>query len=292
MIDPINNYKHYLRRLDAYELHQRISKFRNLSFKDMSYEDISREISNVLSVKDINGIIYFSLFPQSGKYKQKTRFYRVREINDTIKYPDQFLKEDSIWSVPASIATIQRLNRKNESLLYTSPILPSIAIAEKKVEDNKIFVLIVYESSHEINVSMIGCHNKINELTDEENFKHSMINDFFRHEFTRDVGKGTEYLYRISETIAKNWYDLPPDIQDAWCYPSVIDKNQYNVCFRPDKGKRLLSLIGIQLAKKVSNNESVIINCSEVGEYKKGNLVRHTIGSKFQKTAFPEIISI
>ena len=35
---------------------------------------------------------------------------------------------------------------------------------------------------------------------------------------------------------------LPKEIQDAWCYSSVKDKRQYNVCFRADAALELLSI--------------------------------------------------
>ncbi len=57
-----------------------------------------------------------------------------------------------------------------------------------------------------------------------------LINNFLKDEFSRDVGRGTEYLYKISEIIAKWYFDLPPgDVQDAWAYSSIQDKEKYNL---------------------------------------------------------------
>ncbi len=83
-------------------------------------------------------------------------------------------------------------------------------------------------------------------LHDEDALKVEMLHDFLRHEFTRDVGRGTEYLYRISESIAKSWFDLPPEVQDAWCYPSIVDQNLYNIAFRPRQRSKL-RLLEVQI---------------------------------------------
>ena len=74
--------------------------------------------------------------------------------------------------------------------------------------------------------------------------KVEMMQGFLRDEFTRDVEHGTEYLYRISETIAKEYFDLPPEMQDAWCFPSVVDKRCFKATFSPGTRSKL-RLIGV-----------------------------------------------
>ncbi|MEI8669943.1 hypothetical protein P4S65_18015, partial [Pseudoalteromonas sp. B131b] len=102
---------------------------------------------------------------------------------------------------------------------------------------------------------------------------------------------GTEYLYRISESITKDYFDLPPDFQDAWCYPSVAKKGHFNVCFRKDKRSKL-KLIGSQIASVVREQDDylfqakLITKVSGDGE----NLTYHQIGSHEQRELFPEIM--
>ena len=95
-----------------------------------------------------------------------------------------------------------------------------IAIDELKIPDGERFSLIVYKAVEDVKVTMIGGQPDIKGLHDGEALKVEMLQGFLRDEFTRDVGKGTEYLYRISEIIAKAYFDLPAEVQDAWCYPS------------------------------------------------------------------------
>jgi len=100
-----------------------------------------------------------------------------------------------------------------------------------------------------------------------------------------------EYLYRISESITKDYFDLPPDFQDAWCYPSVAKKGHFNVCFRKDKRAKL-KLIGSQIASVVRKKDDYLFHAKLVtkigadGE----SLTYHQIGSDEQRELFPEIM--
>lgn len=57
---------------------------------------------------------------------------------------------------------------------------------------------------------MIGADADAGGLDEADALKVEMIEGFLRDEFTRDVGMGTEFLYRISEVIVKDCFDLPP----------------------------------------------------------------------------------
>uniref|UniRef100_UPI00334013FE hypothetical protein n=1 Tax=Castellaniella defragrans TaxID=75697 RepID=UPI00334013FE len=194
------------------------------------------------------------------------------------------------WEPPENISRAGRLNRDNESLLYTAAISPMVAVEEMKISDNQLFSLIVYEAVKPINVTMIGAKPNTEGLASEEILKARMIQDFLKHEFIRDVGYGTEYLYRISESIAKDYFDLPPDFQDAWCYPSVAKKGHYNVCFRKEK-RSSLKLLGSQIVSVTREGDGFLFNVKLVAaESGDGiNLAYHQIGSDLQKLIFPEI---
>jgi len=111
-----------------------------------------------------------------------------------------------------------------------------------------------------------------------------------RDEFSRDVGNGTEYLYKVSEIIAKWYFDLPPTIiQDAWAYPSVKDKFSYNVCFRPDIAKNILELKGA-LVCQYDNTDNIDVKCIAYGCNEQGYVNFYELGSIIQKKVFPEIV--
>jgi len=286
-------YRKYLDSIDPLLLQERIDHFRNLNFSNLSYEEIGKEINYVISFES-DGQTKAIFMRGNAVYPKNTMFYRARELPDddhftplrTVRFPKD------VWNPPKEIVKMQRLNKDNESLLYTSPINPNIAIGELRLDENRNFVLAVFEAISEIKVCSIANFAIPFDLSSEQKLKHLMINDFLRHEFIRDVGKGTEYLYRISEIIAKSYFDLPEIFQDAWCYPSIVKKEYVNVCFRESKAKEKLKLNGIILCKR-TNSSMNVFNCLLVGITRNENseFEYYKIGSDEQKRFFPEICS-
>lgn len=118
---------------------------------------------------------------------------------------------------------------------------------------------------------------------------HNMYNEFLRDEFGREVHIGIEDLYRISEIIAKTYYDLPPrDVQDAWGYSSVKDKGKYNLCFRPDIAHDKLELDGAMICNK-DESGNILVRGVAYCENAEQQIMIMPVGSKLQKALFPEI---
>lgn len=284
--------KDFLKYVDSTHLHNKICKFRDLDFKRMSYQEVQSAITEVITFDTPQGKICI-LTPMNADYPVGTRFYRVRSLpEDDRSLPLRTMsKIADCWEPPENIVRAGRLNRENESLLYTTPLSPQVAVEEMKIPDNQLFSLIVYESIEPINVTMIGGSPNLEGLNNDEALKVRMIQDFLKHEFIRDVGVGTEYLYRISESITKDYFDLPSDFQDAWCYPSVAKKGSFNVCFRKEKRSKL-KLIGSQIVSVIRKGDDYFFSAkiiaieSEDGE----NLSYHKIGSEVQKKLFPEMM--
>lgn len=285
--------KEHLRFVDLHELHDKISAFRRLSFQKLSREQLSKEISDVLCFKTPRGQCAV-LTPASSSYPARTRFFRVRKLmSDDTRFPLRDMRvEADVWSPPANVVRKGRLNREGESLLYTSPINPKVAVEEMKIPDGENFSLIVYEAVEEIKVACIGITPELPELDRNELLKLRMLNDFLAHEFTRDVGSGTEYLYKISEIIAKDYYDLPQDMQDAWCYPSIAEKPSVNVCFRPEVARKKLRLLGVQIGtcKREGDDMSFTVKCTASGFDRNGVFVYYNFACDARKDPFPLIL--
>ncbi|WP_202900602.1 hypothetical protein [Streptococcus equinus] len=275
--------------INPIELMEKIRSFRKLDFKNMTYEDIAAAISDVLTH---DGKFMYPTNIQ--KYPKGTQFFRVRALKGS-KIPDENLaKESDFWNAPEKFITkFGRLNKPGESLLYTSPINPKVAIREVKLEKNGYYSVIVYEAREDIKVNCIGLEHDYSKLdiTDSKLILISdMLNDFLRDEFSRDVGLGTEYLYKISEIIAKWYFDLPPrSVQDAWAYPSIKDKFSYNTCFRPDVAKEVLELKGALVCQNV-DSDNILVKCISHGFDDSGHANFYPLGSPIQKEVFPEII--
>ncbi|WP_280570694.1 hypothetical protein [Chromohalobacter sp. 296-RDG] len=287
--------KQHLKYVEIHDLHEKICAFRELPFSRLNKTEIAKHISNVLCFDTPNGNVAI-LTPRVGSYPRGTRFYRVRRLEQTdTKFPLSGMRSESdAWNPPPHVVRKGRLNREGESLLYTTPINPKVAVEEMQIPDGDNFSLIVYEAMEEIRATTIGARCNDENLTSNEQLKLNMLNDFLAHEFTRDVGSGTEYLYDISETIAKDYFDLPRDIQDAWCYPSVADRPMFNVCLRPEVARQKLSLVGVQIASRTHIDENsgyFHVKCVASGFDDCGAFVYHRIGSETQKKLFPEIRS-
>lgn len=284
----IHLFKQHLARVEAPLLAEKVRRFRRLNFRKLSYAEIQREIGNVLCFED-----QALLMPMMGKYPAGGLFYRIRRLApDDRAFPLRGMTfEYDAWAPPASVATMQRLNKAGEPLLYTTPLNFAVAIEELRVPEDEFFSLIVYRARSEIKVAQVGLGTMPPELTEEEHFKMELLNDFLEHEFTREVGRGTEHLYQISEIIAKDYFDLPPDAQDAWCYPSVAERGGYNVCFRPERAREKLELLGVQFCRYRREGDDLLINVAAVavGFGADDVFQYHAIGSEVQKVIFPEI---
>lgn len=281
-------HENFLMSINELDLIQKIKNFRSLNFKFMSKKEISEAINKVLMYN--NQFLYIS---QMSCYPSNTKFFRVRALDGTM-VPNKNLRISSdFWSPPEkNVDKYGRLNKPGESLLYTAPINPFVAIKEMKLAKGTYYALIVYQAKDVVKVNVIGGeydYNKIGIKEKKAILINELYNNFLRDEFSRDVGTGTEYLYKISEIIAKNYFDLPPrEVQDAWAYSSVQDKSNYNVCFRPLISKELLELQGAMI---VRNNDPDEINvcCVAHGFDENGIAKYHRLGSDIQKRYFPEI---
>ncbi|NGM61143.1 hypothetical protein G5B30_04335 [Sphingobacterium sp. SGG-5] len=294
MLNDIDKVKELLSKIEVVEIIKKIEIYRKLDFKTISDQDLFNEILKVILV-NVNGVDRSFLFPRLASYPHKTKFYRVRAVESDDHYcPLKAMTfEQDAWNPPSEfIKKRGRLNNIHESLLYTSPINPFVAVEEIKVKDGEWFCLIVYEAKVEIKVSIIGQWEDLPELSADENLKMRIISNFLNDEFTRDVGEGTEYLYRASERIAKDYFDLPPRIvQDAWCYPSIAQKNCANVCFRPEIAKDVLKLVGVQICKITKENGDYLFTCPVIatGFDDDKKFKYYSVDHPICKEIFPEI---
>lgn len=291
----MSKYMHDLRilnfssEIDLNVLWDKIQRFRNLNKKNLSIEQLRNEIFKVIAFNNK------SLLQVSGKvFKSDTLMYRVRKLQDN-SIPNNDMKVTSdAWNPPSDIVKMGRLNKERESLLYICPDAIT-AIEETKVKENETFALMVYEVIDDIKACGIGLNSEYSSFTGENKLKIRLIHDFLREEFSRDVGEGTEHLYRISEIIAKDYFDLPPrDVQDAWGYPSIANKPSINICLRPEIAFDKLSLKGIQIVTSYSRNDDDIqmVIKAVAKDNENGQIEYFKIGSEQQIIIFPEISKI
>ncbi len=282
----IRNIESILTKIDSSEVINKISVFRRLNINTLSDEELFTEIQRVLLTNNI-----FTYVTNNAAYARGTLFFRIRKLNSSVISEMNFKTLSDFWEPPVKYVDKKgRLNKVGESLLYTSPIDPVVPIKEVGVKDGEWYALIKYTAIKDIKVNIIGGkydYKAIGFRDDKAIMIHELFNSFLRDEFSRYVEENTEYLYRISERIAKDYFDLPSEVQDAWCYASVQDKQKYNVCFRPEKAHDLLRLNGALICKMESDGE-IRPRCVAIAADKKAHFFQ--LGTVEQKEAFPEIL--
>ena len=272
------------------EIKARISKFRQIDLRKISDNELGEAISEVMNI-EIDGLKMHTFYPSFGNYDTGTRFYRIRPIPFNQNELDQYSQIVAYWNPPVEKVNCPgRLNKIHESLLYTSTN-PHTAMVEMKIQNYQNFVLIIYETIRPIKINIIGANNDIHILSEEDNKKFQLYNNFLREEFTKVVPCGSEYLYRVSEFIAKCYFDLPPrDVQDAWFYPSVASKGGYNICFRPEIAKESLKLVGALFCSMMNFKDNPSFKCYYIATLNTENKVTFSPDLNKMKELFPEFL--
>ena len=261
-----NDIEDFLSKVDTLDLIKRIEKFKSLSFNCLTKKEIFNQLNNVLMPPGANS---FYFIPNCGAYPANTIFYRVRHLDGNPIDNKDLIKYSDLWEPPTNcVKKMGRLNEVGESLLYTSPLDAYVAINESHIKDGEIYALISYRSVDQVKVNIIGGEYDYKNLgftNKNALINNELYNGFLKDIFSRDVGEGTEYLYILSNVIAKSYFDLPPEsIQDAWAYNSVQDKSKYNVCFRPKIAHKLLKIESTSIHKRINDKLSQFIGNVEI----------------------------
>lgn len=246
-----------LGQVDINKLKGRISIFQNMDFQSLSDKELKANIDEVLRVKLDGDITVSTTFSEYSLFSIGQRFYRVRKLKNT-DMPNNDLKNISAyWNPPQKyIEYYGRLNKPKESLLYTA-LNPYTAICETNLKSGNPFILCIYEAIKPLRFSWIGgkADYDFNGIKNEKAIVFlDTIRQFLVDEFTRIIPEGQESLYRITETIAKNYYTFPDD--NGWRYPSIKHKFEDNICFHSEHVMYDLKLVGAIIAKFNESNET------------------------------------
>ena len=214
-IDKLNE---YLSRRNPREIREKVREFRQLDFKRMSYSEVRSAVNAVVSAVDEEGEPFHFIPLNWVTYQEGSLFYRV------VRHPVR--SRSDLWAPPEAKVRIGRLNLLGESVLYTSPDL-RVALDEMDVQDGELTTVIQYSSRESTVLTKIGMFPNDHTAAAHADVLDE-LDDFFRDEFRRDVGQGTEYLYKISNVISE--YFVAPK-SAGYYYPSTSMKRQWNVCF-------------------------------------------------------------
>lgn len=238
-----------LRDQDKKLLRDRIHRFQTLDIASMSDKELEAKIDEVLRVEIDGGITISTTMMEYSLFHSGERFYRVRPLK-TAEMPNRDLKKvAAFWNPPSKyVKRYGRLNRSGESLLYTA-LNPYTAICETGLKSGDPFALCVYEAIKPLRFSWIGgqADYEFNQIKSKKAIDFlETIRKFLVDEFTRIVPEGQESLYRITEIIAKNYYNSPED--NGWRYPSIKNNYEDNICFKSERVMYNLKLVGAIIA--------------------------------------------
>lgn len=283
----------YLDKLEIGSLISKISKFRSLDLRYASDIEITQALTDVFFVSNENKTTQCCLLPQVMAFKPGSIFYRVRKHSNPkiSKVSELFSLENDLWAPPSDKAKASRLNVDGESVLYTATE-EYIAVEETRIRKGDYFTLIRYEATCDFNIFHLGWGD-LNITDYESKAKLDLIYDFLQTEFTREVGNGTEHLYKISYIIGRKILGLLANENNiaGWAYPSAISKEKGNICFKEGAPKKTLKITGVLICKLESEKiKGSTFTCHLVGELNnKGEIDYYTIGSDKQKELFPTI---
>lgn len=273
--------------VDSNVLWDKIQRFRSMNKEHLSMKELQNEILDVIS---FNNVSLLNLYTQ--RFYPNHNMFRIRKLeNKTIPNKDIKVTSDA-WSPAAKYVTkLGRLNKVGESLLYVCPDIYT-AIKETKTKVDEPFALMVYDVVEEIKATSIGLNQNFDSFAGENKMKMRLIHDFLKEEFSRDVAEGLEHLYRVSEIIAKDYFDLPPrDMQDAWVYPSIADKPSINLCLRPELAAEKLTLKGVLIVENYTlSGREVGLNVLAVAKDDQDGVMEYfEMNSEEQKRLFPDL---
>ena len=279
--------------LDPQTILEREEKFNQLNYSELTADELYRELIYVVSSDEYpDG--YSSIMHLFNTLDTRYFLWRGRLLYNEEDPTSQIRKISDFWEPPEKyVCSAGRLNKPNESLLYTTMNLRAVP-AELRAEDGAKILLIKYHVRKPITLTRIGLP-----LTDIafdrsgalENAK--AVTDFFSRQFVKKVELSDGREYVLSELIAKYNYDLPPEVQHGWVYPSVEFPGAHNVTLRPKVAHQHLEVAGATIGSAILKESNYILKKELFSDGKIHNkkFEWHEKASLVQKMYFPEFSS-
>lgn len=199
-----------------------IEKWRQYDFREKSTKNVFEEVNTFF-----NSIGKFpvSITPLNHPFN----LWRIREWkNELFKEEDQFWEPKPIFSNGP-----QRCNIAKEPMLYTS-VNKKTPVDECNYKPDKNIYLIKYETLDTLHLVRPYCKDFHPNYEGKEIYvrnsllSYQIIREFLRAEFTKPVGKGTEYLYKISASFSKCLLANRENV-DGILYSSIQSPHEENI---------------------------------------------------------------
>ncbi|MEC4684226.1 MAG: RES domain-containing protein [Nitrospirota bacterium] len=256
-----------------------IEKWRKHDLRKMSDSEIDTELSNFLDSLEV--------YPVSTTETQPFKFWRIR------KFEYLFKDVSECWEPPSSKTPLGRCNSKCSPVLYVSDNLET-PFEELNIQVGEPVYTIKYRVTDPLNLKRIVPKELI---TTDENHKpiyddqsmlsYQILREFVRSEFLKPVGKGTEYLHKISSSMCRVWFHS--DESDGWLYPSV-QSNKNNIALKPESARKKIEIKDIRIVRLVQK-EHVSNHIHKFRAHPFYNLVSMAIETDFKGKVEKDVIT-
>ncbi|QBG48853.1 RES domain-containing protein [Verrucomicrobia bacterium S94] len=247
-----------------------IEEWRSYDLRKLSDVEID---ANLVSFLDSLGE-----YVLTTKRKTVPCLWRIRSMDYLLK------SESELWEPPVDKTPMGRCNAEKNPVLYTSLKLKT-PFEELKVKPDEPVYLIKYKQRTPLNLRTVVLSDKNTSISgrklfDDQSFiSHLILRDFIRSEFLKPVGKGTEFLHRISASMTRTWFD--DDDIDGWLYPSVHSVNDLNIALKPNVARSKLEIDSVRIAKMVDKKSVAKSNIS-ASKQPLFNMMKMVIKSDFK----------
>jgi len=227
----------------------------NLSLKQI--QDIIEEIRRLdLKVVDIDVIkeklkpLFVGYTLRAPIYEPGLKLYRGRVCNEKLNNI-----KDLTYPPAKLITKYQRVNRPGQSVFYCCAS-QRVPFFECFVKTGDKFILSQWKTVSRLLVNNIGYLNdNIMGLQpkslDELKEANILIRNFIDEEFTKNVDKGEEYLYKISIALAEKHFS--DDIFNGLLYPSIaIKARSDNLALKPHYVDKNLMIERVEFIQIIS----------------------------------------
>ncbi|MFP7480184.1 hypothetical protein [Terribacillus saccharophilus] len=213
----------------------RLERYRSVDLRRITVEELINLTADTLPC----------ILHKGWTYPKGVKLYRVRKKDTS----DQMFRTTSEVSYCPEkfVKTIGRFNNEKESILYTSTdsITP---FHEVKAEIDDEFALVEFETLSNLNLTDVCLGTELPfRLTINGEINHKIIEQFLFTEFTKDVGVGTEFLYKVTVSLAKMLLNVPGS--QGIRYPSTPFKQGINVAIEKDAVDEKLKVISVKNVK-------------------------------------------
>ena len=236
--------------INIQEVVSKIEKFETQDISQLNETEIVEFIDEILST---NGRYYFS--DKTDDIPSASSFYRVRKLNDKIfedrtrieseKIRELLSNEQEFWACPKHLITeYGRLNKPNESVLYTTIGDIITPLYETNITKDDIVLLIKYKSKNTITVGSIIEHEIVNTNKQFEKIM-KLYSEFIIKQFRKKENNNKDYI--LTNTVKNLFFNT----MKVLAYPSIKNNLKFNVAFSGETAQSYLELDTVLLCSHI-----------------------------------------